>query len=314
MNEFKIYVVIVTYGDRKEFLYKSIDSILMQTVSVKKIVLVNNGSVLDDFQERYDLDSVQIISLDKNHGSAKAFSLGISEAVRCGSDFIWLLDDDNLVEPNSLKVLVDFDTQKLLRSEIAVSSNRVSRKKYNNIFSIGSNELIVGKRNTFFQMSFKFGKRHKKNVDDWCEVEYVTYGGFFFASSIIDKVGLPDESYVTYMDDRDFTYRFFKSNIRLFVLKDSRIIDIDDSWISTRYIGLPAYYNPNSKRMKVFYSFRNRIRFDLKYSVSNILLYRNSVLIYIWFGFLISLINGIGFGKSLRKFKLLKTVFNHEFS
>lgn len=313
MNSPSIFAVIVTYGNRENLLYKTIDSVLRQTIKLKEVLIVNNGSKLDGISQMYSFAPVKVLTLDKNYGSAKAYGIGIYEAVNSGADLIWLLDDDNVADSDSLKVLYDFNREKLLFSEIAVSSTRVSRLKYRNLFSTGINELKIKKRNSFFELTLKRNKKKDYEGSNFCEVEYVTYGGLLFAAAVISKVGFPDENYFTYMDDRDFTYRFHKSNIQLFVLKNSIIVDIDESWGNRIYFRLPAYYHPDARRFKTFYSFRNRIRFDLKYSVTNKLFYKTSIFIYIFWGFIASLLNAIGIKKSYFRFKLLYTIIKHEF-
>ena len=49
-------------------------------------------------------ERLKVIYLDENTGSAGGYKLGLEEAYKCNEcEFIWLLDDDNKPQKDSLK-------------------------------------------------------------------------------------------------------------------------------------------------------------------------------------------------------------------
>jgi galactofuranosylgalactofuranosylrhamnosyl-N-acetylglucosaminyl-diphospho-decaprenol beta-1,5/1,6-galactofuranosyltransferase len=81
--------------------------------SVKEVLIVDQGSdkvsLAPGFDEARELlgGKLRIVEQD-NLGGSGGFSRGMSEAVHNGSDFVLLLDDDVVVEPESVERLVTF--------------------------------------------------------------------------------------------------------------------------------------------------------------------------------------------------------------
>ena len=313
MNRLSIYAIIVTYGNREIFLLSSLNALLNQSVKINKILIINNGSKLNYNNNIYQSEFVSVIDLKQNHGSAFAYKEGIKVACNENANLIWLIDDDNVPDEFALEYLLNFDLEKLLDSSIVLSSFRTSRKKYNDLFITYKNPLTINNNNLFFDLKLIKNIKNRQKPLDFIEVDYVTFGGLLFSSKCVNLVGLPDETYFLYMDDRDYTFRIHKFGIKIYVVRSSTIIDLDNSWNGDKYYKLPAYFIPENKRLKTFYSFRNKIRFDLKYTVKNIFIYKNSIKFYILCGCLIAIINGIGFKKIKLRSKLLLSIMTREF-
>ncbi len=313
MNKPSIYAIIVTYGEREYFLISSIKALLKQSVKINKIIVVNNGSNLNSSELVYKLDCVDILNFKHNLGSALAYKKGIELACNENAELLWLIDDDNIADEFALENLLNFDKQKLLDSEIVLSSFRTSRKKYNDLFYTYQNGLLVKKKTLFFDFLIFKKKKVRRFPIDWINVDYVTYGGLLLSSKCVKIAGFPDHNYFLYMDDREYTYRISNFGIKIYVIRTSKIEDIDNSWASNKYIKLPVYFIPDTSRTKTFYSFRNKIRFDLKYSVSSKNVYKYSIKFYIIFGCLMGLINRVSIKNIISRAKLLYSIMNREF-
>ena len=97
-----VTVCIISYN-RKEIIVNTINSILQQSVSPTKIMLVDNAStdgttklVIERFPD------VEVIALNKNLGPNVARNIGLKEA---DTKYVLLVDDDVLLENNSLNIL-----------------------------------------------------------------------------------------------------------------------------------------------------------------------------------------------------------------
>ncbi|WP_204327509.1 hypothetical protein, partial [Stenotrophomonas maltophilia] len=56
------------------------------------------------------------------------------------------------------------------------------------------------------------------------------YGGLLIPRCLLDKIGLPLEDMFLYIDDIEFSYRITSGGGNIFIVPDSKILDIDQSW------------------------------------------------------------------------------------
>lgn len=111
-----VVAVVVTYN-RVNYLDKVIQSILSQTVVPKKIVIVDNNSSdgTSEFVARniveWNCNGEVVIyrNTGENLGGAGGFDFGFNMAKRFDFDYLWLMDDDLLPDPNCLELLLSND-------------------------------------------------------------------------------------------------------------------------------------------------------------------------------------------------------------
>ena len=101
-----IFAVTVTYGNRFHLLRQVVDRALEEGVA--KVIVVDNNSVeesknrLQEYEERLQ-GKIKVLYLDDNYGSAGGFKRGLQEAYKDNEcEYIWLLDDDNVPQKDSL--------------------------------------------------------------------------------------------------------------------------------------------------------------------------------------------------------------------
>jgi len=90
---------------------------------MKTVLLVDDGSndgTADLCRERFP--EVKIISGDGNLWWSGAINLGVTEALRCGVELILWLNNDNLVEPETISRLVETYRSSPLRSVICAEN------------------------------------------------------------------------------------------------------------------------------------------------------------------------------------------------
>jgi GT2 family glycosyltransferase len=104
----RVCAVVVSFN-RMEKLKNCITAIGKQTRQVDQLIVVDNAST--DGSDRY-IESLRSstfipILLRENLGGAGGFWRGVREAGRGGSEFIWVMDDDCVPEPDCLLQLAD---------------------------------------------------------------------------------------------------------------------------------------------------------------------------------------------------------------
>ncbi len=282
--------VTVTYGDRSDLCIRVVKAALSNGCA--RVVVVANGPTATSLWairsafEGAD-DKVTLIEFDRNLGTAKGFGRGIKAALQEGSpDFVWLLDDDNLVGPTGLKSALA--TVRAFHSTEAASPTRESqtpppvvscfRESDENHLRMQSG---VGARRAYlpaggffgFDLLERIGHRRLRTsrlaeADRDALVPQASYGGLLLPAEVIRSVGLPDEAFVLYYDDVEYTRRIRAAGFPIVVSFDSIIEDISEKWVdsSSRYLdGMIKARN----EVRTYYTVRNSFVVDRRAAMAD---------------------------------------------
>jgi len=132
-----IDVVVPYYNEQPEKLKENIDSILKQTLPVKKIIIIDDGSGSNEcaqFAKQFselNQDKVTFVQLEHNCGKANAISEGLKFS---DSEYLIVLDSDSTIEQDAVKNI--FRRMLSVSDCSAVCGNlRVADKNINNLLS-----------------------------------------------------------------------------------------------------------------------------------------------------------------------------------
>ncbi|WP_204250047.1 glycosyltransferase [Rhodoferax koreense] len=268
----------MTYGDRLHLLRQALSSAFSEGVA--NAVVVSNGSFVPIEAECQAVfgDRVQVISHAKNLGSAPGFRAGMEAACRAGADYILLLDDDNRLEPGSLLKLLQAYRHTLETSQDAPLAVVGFRPENQTEISNGSTRQRLHP-NAFFGFHLKHLPRKllrrmhplrpsgQARLPEFGLLDVAPYSGMLFQASLIQKIGLPDASFVLYADDTEFSYRVTRMGGQLIVVTGSRVVDIEPSWNTKRLHKSASHaWLAGGSDLSVFYAARNRSYFE-RYSV-----------------------------------------------
>jgi GT2 family glycosyltransferase len=275
-------VVTVTYGRRSSLLAQLLASVQSQVECPIDVIVVFNGPghrLPLGWQSKFFFLKIAVINNAENLGSAAGYSQGISAACRIGASHILLIDDDNIVLDGALPRLLGF----LMREKKAVIPclNRVTRPKYADILS-GKSGSVVEKSNKCIGVGLGLASLTViKNTDVQC----LPFSGLVIPVTAVDKIGLPDQAFFVYQDDRDFTYRLWLAGYTFCILQDAKIADLEGSWDRKNsppiYRLLPSIMHPESSDFKVFHSVRSRVIFNLKHQVTNLAIYKFNMVLFL---------------------------------
>lgn len=105
-----IYAVVLTYN-RKDLLKRCLDALHAQTRPCDGIIVIDNAST--DGTEQMVLDlalpGLELYVLSNNIGASGGFNAGFRMAYQRGADFVWMMDDDVIPNPDALQRLVEAD-------------------------------------------------------------------------------------------------------------------------------------------------------------------------------------------------------------
>jgi GT2 family glycosyltransferase len=276
----KICCVLVTYANRFHLLSKVVVEVLKQGVT--NVVIVDNGSVEQSAIqiERLARDHASVIlhrSLT-NEGSAKGFKTGLEIAAQTSCEFIWILDDDNLPDPSALQLLEQQWQQIAMtgnkEEKLALLCMRGGREEFVRVLQQRTPEAILPPRNSFmgFHIRELFLKLKQRIVSSPkpemimdhapMRVDAAPYGGLFIHKQMLQVNGLPDDSFVLYIDDFDFTYRITRSGGQIWLIPACAVVDIDQSFYLPKSKGFLYHSSLDTpKDAFAYYVVRNSIYF-----------------------------------------------------
>ncbi len=218
MKEPKIAIVIVTYNGR-EYLPDCFNSLARQTLSPQEIIVVDNGSQDDSvkyIKEKYP--QVDLIANEKNLGFAQGNNQGIEIALQNKADYIFLLNQDTVCQPDCLENLTKgIEKQK---NVFAVQPLILCWPGKDKIQTAGDKIHYLG-----FGYCDGYKKPAKKDVIDKLETN-LTYGsgaGLFINVPALKKVGFLDKDLFLYHEDLDLCLRARFLNYDIKLVPEARI-------------------------------------------------------------------------------------------
>jgi len=303
MTKDSVCVVTVTYGDRWEFLEKVIKAVVSYH-NVLEIIVIDNASKFKIEEKCKEIsEKINVIRFERNTGSAIGFNKGIEIACTGNAEFIWLLDDDNMPEEQGVNYLVNnyrkIENETGVNGGLALLSLREDRKEYVMSAEKGNAFPFFPKENSFLGVHFKditykvfkkitshlkrntAEKSLKKNLST-VKVPVAPYGGLFFQKDLIKEIGLPNKDFYLYADDHEFSYRITRFKKGIFLIPDSKIIDLEKSWFLAKNQGFLLSLIHSQSSFRIYYSVRNRIYFERKDLVTNKFIYNINKFLFLF--------------------------------
>ncbi len=305
-----IGAVLVTYGDRRHTLKPVLDQIIkFSEITAIQIICNNVQYDFQDFIGQFNTDKIKYLLLPNNTGSAGGFNIGIKEIEKKKDvKYVWLLDDDTLPSANIPQLFLSN-----IHDDIALLPLRYDRKYLKKASEGYPVKFLFPAKNSFVGFHFLIfiqkkifdlsGKKTKNNKR--IQIPMAPYGGLFFAKSMINKIGYPNENFFLYADDFEYTYRITNAGGSIFLMADAEVEDLDKTWIYNTKSELPAmkYFNQNDYRS--WLSIRNNVYFSSYHLKSNSFMFEFNKFIYMVYLGLLSIV----FNKR-KQFRIFKKMVN----
>lgn len=283
----EIVVVTVTYGDRAAYIVSLVNRLV--ELDITKIVIVDNNmnerskALLSGLISKYS-GRVDTVHLSINTGSANAFKVGLETAAKYENyDYILMLDDDNLPDSDLFQVLErDWGILKNSNPDCALSCNRIFLGVNERIVAENEPWILLGRPNSFLGFHivvWTLGKikqllngntrnrEHSRNT--YGKVNFAPYGGLFFRKELLEIIGYPNEQYVVYADDCEYSYRITMKGGAIYALLDAKIHDMDNRPTMHKFGNVYNYYANYYDRIRTYYTLRNTIHFQYNYHCTN---------------------------------------------
>ncbi len=248
----RVYTIVLNYL-RSDDTVRCVDSLRASTHRNQFPVVVDNGS---DAPARAELaagiGATPLIQSEANLGYAGGNNLGIRYALDRNADYVWILNPDTVVEPDSLERLV----QTMSRfPEAGIIGSRLVRGDDGTtvLFNGGIIDWSRAAKPVLPDMGKPERDVKTKTVT---QIDYATGASMLVRRRLFDEVGLLPERYFLYFEETDFNIRARRAGWRILLEPRSRVLHYRRSWGA-----VPAPYY-------VYYYVRNRILFGRTFTAA----------------------------------------------
>lgn len=252
---FTTSVATLTYGERKSFLYQTVDMLLKQEFD--QIYIYCNGiSVLNyqDILNKYQQDNVTILYSDSNLGSAGGYCELLKFIIKNDhSDHLLLLDDDNLVPSDCIEKIsgLTIDDDELYYF------HRPDRALPKIAKELQKPEYVLGSSNSFLGRDcLPFLEKNKATYQG--DLIAAPYGGLLLSRQALNTGILPIKELYLYADDYEYTHRLVsKYNFKIIFSEALLIEDLEKSFHLKKGSRLLNNRYSNASDIQLYYSVRN---------------------------------------------------------
>lgn len=221
----------------------------------QEVIIVDQGSrkVADQpgFAEVAALlgDKLRIIN-QANLGGSGGFARGMYESVENGSDYVLLLDDDVVMEPESIMRMMAFSGR--CKSPTIVGGHMFDLYSRSTLYSMGetidSRRFSPSQPHRDMQMRHDFGVSNLRQTP-WLHRRFdVDYNGWWMCmipTSVIREIGLPLPLFIKW-DDSEYGLRARAAGFRTVSLPGAALWHI--SWIDKDdLVGWQAYFHNRNR-------------------------------------------------------------------
>ena len=213
---------MVNYNGLKDTI-DCIHSIRQSDYDDYEIIVIDNNSK-EDASSLSLYENVTYIHLKENVGFGVANNVAADIAINDGCDFILCLNNDTVIEKDTLRILVENTDERTITSGAIYYYTEPTELWY------GGGEVS----------KYRGNFRHKKYTVSR-EVSFISGCCMMFSAKCYEDIGLFDPAYFMYYEDSDFSLRALQYGYQLKYIYDAKIYHKVGRSISKEN-GLKDYY------------------------------------------------------------------------
>jgi len=204
--------VIVNWNGWQDTL-ECLASLERQDYSNLQTIVVDNGSTNDSVERiRSAFPDVTLIETGANLGFSKGSNVGLREGLKGDAEFLWLLNNDTVCPPDTLRKLV----RRAMESPEAGLVGTVLYFAHDptKVQAWGGGKIapMIG-YSTHFYAPTEFEKN-----------SYVTFASVLARRAMLEEVGLMYEGFFMYFDDADLCLRMEKTRWKIVIAEDTAVL------------------------------------------------------------------------------------------
>lgn len=218
MNYPKILIIVLNWNGKEDTL-ECLESVCKIVYPNFEVIVIDNGSSDDSVQAvRDSFPEVTVLETNENLGFAGGNNSGIRYALKNGADYIFLLNNDTIVDPHILnqfiKVSKTLGDQGILGAKIYYFSEPEKIwyagakwvKNYAKFIHVGHGCLDNGRSFTMIS-----------------ETDYACGCAFFVSSRLIRTIGMFDERFFLTFEETDLCYRAKKAGYKSYFVPGAKV-------------------------------------------------------------------------------------------
>jgi rhamnopyranosyl-N-acetylglucosaminyl-diphospho-decaprenol beta-1,3/1,4-galactofuranosyltransferase len=208
--------VVVTHN-RWSFLQRSLEGLKRQTVPLSDVIVVDNASedgTREGTLRQFPWATYRLLT--ENLGGAGGFSEGIRFGYEKGYDWLWVMDDDAIPEPEALERMLE--TEVIRKPETGVLACLVfgvdgkldqrSRAQWLDMRTFRSTPILVA-------------------GEEAVECNSAPFVGILVRRTAISQVGLPRSDFFIACDDVEYIHRICRAGFKAYQIPRSKIVHLN---------------------------------------------------------------------------------------
>jgi GT2 family glycosyltransferase len=202
MDEPLVYIIILNWNGCQVTI-ECVETCRKLTYPNFRIIIVDNGSADDSeaiLRERFP--NIEFIQTGANLGFAGGNNVGIHHAIEHGADYVWLLNNDTVVDTEALSALVHVaegdKTVGMVGSKIVY---------YDNPRLLWYAGAVLDPNRPYRLHHRGLNEEDRGQFDAACETGYITGCSLLARREMMDIVGLLDDGLFLYFEDADWSAR-----------------------------------------------------------------------------------------------------------
>ena len=232
------YVVVLNYNSA-HVTVNCVESVLKMDYPNFRVIIVDNGSMDDSvvrFKEGLTHPRVQLLVNNKNEGYAGGNNRGIERALAAGADYIFVLNNDTIVEPGCLTALVE-----AMEGDPGVGIAGCP------LLGPGTPPSVVygWRANLYIGDCVQWFDEPQK--PRFGEVDCILGAAMLIRAEAFRKIGLFDSQFFLHFEDWEFCFRAKRAGYRVIIVPSTGIQHLAGQ--TMRWV----------RPMAIFYSTRNRV-------------------------------------------------------
>jgi GT2 family glycosyltransferase len=196
-----IVIAVLVAWNSGETLSQAIASALASPRPPDQVIVVDNASTDNAVAgAARAFPGLVTLRCERNLGFAGGANQGIRHALTLGADFVWLLNDDVLVAPETLPALLAVAAAEPMAGLLGPL---VCQREAPELALSAGGAL----RDGWFPLSLELGRPRAEIAPTVAPVEYLSGCALLASRPFIEKAGLLDEDYFMYQEDVDWADR-----------------------------------------------------------------------------------------------------------
>lgn len=236
----EVATVVLNFNNPEDSI-ACLESLERQSDLLVQCVLVDNGSTDDSVTKISGIfPNVEIIEIAENLGYAEGNNVGIRYVLEKGYKYIFVLNNDTIVSPDCLGLLL------------------AGIKKSNNVAAVAPISYYFNKPDVIYFAGGKItregftkhigvGKKDIEITDQSSDTEWISGCAILFDSDALINTGLFETKYYLLFEDADWSLRARKLGFRLRLIPKAKIWHkVSSSFGGTWSISYIYYYTRNN--------------------------------------------------------------------